>query len=500
MPEQNGASLKGNKPGRLHKRFIVKCKTLLHPNSRKATNEEMIVPQSDHLHGEDLKAVIGSEKLGYGQNVQQNDEYDDNDDDDSIPARCDFKTIAAIPDSKFQDLVRAGCDLDGTLEMPCVTGRTNGTYNYVAFVDVTGSDGVIQYVVRIPGHSTLTHWQPEDAYILKREVDLLKIIREQTSAPVPEIISYGTDHDNVLGYPFILMTKLPGKKACDIWFDQPYGQDNHNWANKSADVPTIGTERKRITFLRSLARIMTDIQSISFEQIGMPVYNEYHGDHYVGPTYHWVNDRDDKLFERAASDPTQGYIRTILEANFMPQWGPDVDFFSRKYGVYQILKMVFQQSVFNPPSPETFSIHHNDLDLQNILVDKDGNITGIIDWDNTFLAPRCIGAAAVPIFLRNDWFPHYANDLRIAPHTAWNYQYYREIYAAAMIEAGNDTDVKYTLKSAIYQAAIAAITEGGDATDLIEKLLREIPHCRVDVNDFKRAYGMGWPAARVYYF
>jgi hypothetical protein len=65
-----------------------------------------------------------------------------------------------------------------------------------------------------------------------------------------------------------------------------------------------------------------------------------------------------------------------------------------------------------------------------------------------------------------------------------------------MVEAGNNTDAKYTLKSAIYQAAFAAITEGGNGTDLIEKLLREIPHCRVPVADFKLAYAIGWPAAR----
>jgi hypothetical protein len=70
---------------------------------------------------------------------------------------------------------------------------------------------------------------------------------------------------------------------------------------------------------------------------------------------------------------------------------------------------------------------------------------------------------------------------------AWNYHHYREAYAAAMVEAGNIIDAKYTMKSAMYQSAIAAITKGGDGNDLIDKLLRQIPNCLVNANDFKLA-------------
>ncbi|KAF2032910.1 hypothetical protein EK21DRAFT_109361 [Setomelanomma holmii] len=59
-------------------------------------------------------------------------------------------------------------------------------------------------------------------------------------------------------------------------------------------------------------------------------------------------------------------------------------------------------------------------------------------------------------------------------HMVFNNHYYREIYAAAMVEAGYDTDAKYTMKSAMYQAAFAAITR-----------------------DFKLAFGKGWPFARL---
>ncbi|KAF1955305.1 hypothetical protein CC80DRAFT_367372, partial [Byssothecium circinans] len=142
------------------------------------------------------------------------------------------------------------------------------------------------------------------------------------------------------------------------------------------------------------------------------------------------------------------------------------------------------------------------LDLQNILVDKAGNVTGIIDWDGAFAAPRCLGPAAVPKFLQRDWFPD--DDNRIfdeSPYMAWNVEYYRKIYAAALMQAEKSSThaksdmSKYTLKSPIYQAALSALYEGGDPWDFTDRILRELPGIRNDPLYFKVKLGVGWPAA-----
>ena len=57
------------------------------------------------------------------------------------------------------------------------------------------------------------------------------------------------------------MKELPGKPATDLWFEQHGG------------IPFPEMEQKRLIFLRSLARHMTELNKLPFKQIGMPTYD-----------------------------------------------------------------------------------------------------------------------------------------------------------------------------------------------------------------------------------
>lgn len=254
---------------------------------------------------------------------------------------------------------------------------------------------------------------------------------------------------------------------------------------------------------------MTEIQSLSFDQIGMPIISEDgHSTSSIGPVCHWnfanatsVHERT-KIDEPRALQTSYRFMSLSVRKNYEFDPGYDESELGQKEGRRIILNRICAQPPFKYPdgkTPETFTIHHNDLDLQNILVDDDGHVTGIIDWDHSFVGPRCTGASAVPKFLRHDWFPRYANNLFQAPNMAWNTHYHREIYAAALVEVGN-TDARFTMNSAMYQAAVSAATRDGWGcpNDFIEKLLRSIPKCRVDLEDFYKGIGPGWPAGEAW--
>lgn len=206
---------------------------------------------------------------------EENDEGDNDDEDededvcDQYPS-CEFDVIEPIRDIKFQTLVRSQCRSILPSDKVVQVYRTKGSWNFAAMVDIVRDGATItQYVVRVPVHGTTFHWTQEDAYMMNREVQLIEHIRKNTSAPVPEIISFDSTPNNTLGYPYIMMIKLPGNHAGNVCFDQPYRPNKANYAYRTADMPDASTEKKRTNFLRSLAHHMTAIQALSFNKIGM---------------------------------------------------------------------------------------------------------------------------------------------------------------------------------------------------------------------------------------
>ena len=57
------------------------------------------------------------------------------------------------------------------------------------------------------------------------------------------------------------------------------------------------------------------------------------------------------------------------------------------------LSALTDRTLDGPP----FVLSHPDFGSQNVLVDDDGTITGIIDWDNVDICPRQGAAAACPM-------------------------------------------------------------------------------------------------------
>ncbi|CAI6339671.1 unnamed protein product [Periconia digitata] len=471
---------------------------------------------------EDNDKVVNQD---YNNENNYEDEEEEEEETGETEGRCDWDTIRSISDECLCRLLLNTLDHSNSLTLDCVSTlrRSEGSFNMAAHMGLFRNGKVEEYVIRIPAHGTEALWTGIDSHLLEAQVGLMKQIELNCwSVPVPKIFGHSSSLDNCLGAPYILMEKLSGYRASEIWFDDTDYDDR--WLD--ADCPSEETHRKRVNFLDSLARAMVDLQELEFDMIGLPwiptpyylseAPNASSQDVTTGPTYHWpYKDDVHKVVERGPFESTQAYIKAALDAHLNREElskHPDLSTsmqVQNRLAVRKILDMVFSAPAFNPSAKlETFTICHTDLDLQNILVDENGCVTGIVDWDGAFAAPRCIGTAAVPRFLQQDWFPDDDGEaIEESPYMGLNSEYYRSIYAAAFsrhqMEQNpdanlEDTDARFTLKSPIYQAAFAAIYEGGSLWNFTDKLLREIPDFRIDTTTFKVKLGAGWPKAEIW--
>lgn len=52
-----------------------------------------------------------------------------------------------------------------------------------------------------------------------------------------------------------------------------------------------------------------------------------------------------------------------------------------------------------------FVLTHPDTNLHNILVNEEGRVSSIVDWDGVETSPHSTGNRAYPRFLTYDWCP-----------------------------------------------------------------------------------------------
>ncbi|KAF2115083.1 hypothetical protein BDV96DRAFT_493595 [Lophiotrema nucula] len=456
------------------------------------------------LEVQDAEAEGGSESI---PNESDTDVDCTDDTDASEPLdRRDFDPIRAIHHNQFCYVLDKYLDKTTGKRFFHVIGRMEGAFNHVVLVHVVTGARLYEYMIKVPGTGTERSWCEEDAYMMRNEFHLLQYIRAHTSVPVPEVIGFDDSLNNELGAPYIVMKKLPGEAATLLWSEE------HDHLN--ADTPSQLLTQERNTFLHSLARCMVELGKLQFDKIGMPTFDPNNPNlaPKIGSYYQWHSDsKMIEIIDRQASSTTEEYLVPQLDEDWNPmqyagKYAPGTkahEYHMWCMGIRKFLDIIFATLPFTSSKlpdqeEESFVLRHPDLDLQNILTDADGNVTGIIDWDNCLTAPRCVGCtAAVPIFLRRDWFPDFT--VQRAPHMTWSLNHWRKIYADALEEAGSP-DVRYTCKSAMYQGIVAALYEGGgDAEDVVKKVMLSLEGTRlVDHDQFLTNLGKGWPDAEAY--
>ena len=234
----------------------------------------------------------------------------------------------------------------------------------------------------------------------------MRLIRRETTIPVPEVFAFDASLENELGCPFILMEMIHGRSLAEVWFDQEMSQTKR--------------EQIRIRSLQGIAEAMAQLNALTFSQGGSLTFDAEGNVAGVGSS-NVVN-----LGKQYDDMRSEGYDNTMAFHQTGPFDDPKscllalLDARKGKHeqsvirqGAYKLLRLFIEWSLTDAGGQEKqFVLAHPDLDNQNILVKDDGSLAGIIDWDWTAVIPHCIGPLSLPKFLVQDYDPgNYAYDV-----------------------------------------------------------------------------------------
>ncbi|KAF2275351.1 kinase-like protein [Westerdykella ornata] len=229
------------------------------------------------------------------------------------------------------------------------------------------------------------------------EIATLNWISENTSLPVPQVIDYQPEREtSAVNFEWILMTRLPGKPLADMWKTMQY-------TAKKQLVQQIAMYSASVfrQHFHSIGNLFPD----SGNQIGRIVsLSFFYGDHirqdiYRGP---FETSRDWLAARLSLHEHDCRSILGILgrQEELSSDEEAEKEDAERTLGIIERLRTQLDR-VFpsTTDSPEPTVLLHDDLSQNNILVDENGKLTGVVGWECVSALPLW-KACSYPAFLQ----------------------------------------------------------------------------------------------------
>ncbi|KAK7550560.1 hypothetical protein IWX49DRAFT_482584, partial [Phyllosticta citricarpa] len=380
-------------------------------------------------------------------------------------------SIDCIPHEKAISLVLSHVDPLGNINpQDCKVRTSRGTFNK-AFIVTLSLD--LKYVLRVPRFGIRESWNSDEQTAFLTTMETMEYIERTTSLPMPEVIAFDDTHENEIKHPYSIISFIPGRNVCSVWSDPK--------------IPNL--EEMRQNILRSLAQTVSALSKLTFDSQGSLQFEDESSHPTVGP-YKQVScntyDPDIGVVHQTWMHPRNDSWKAALERKFKREVkradSTDDDIPKCvKLGQLEIIGMMLEcfpseANHLDENGKERFSIKPPDFDWQNILVDDDGNVTGLIDWDDTRTEHGLKGWASCPRFLRHDWIypgqPPWRDDIDFSPEDQLRY---RRDYANYISEAVDGKgDACFTFKSAVWLAIEQALYRPWDRTAILQKILADV--------------------------
>lgn len=238
------------------------------------------------------------------------------------------------------------------------------------------------------------------------ETATLRLLKSQTSIPVPRIIASNASADTELKFEWILMERVAGVPLEDVW-------SSLSWDTK-------------VALVKDVARILAQMSELRYSRIGNLfriadlLDKSEHPSELDATGSSIVVDRIVSMTfffnERLTLDVPRGPFassRDWLDAKLQIMEGEckrhlesgnadedDIEDLERALRLNARLRTHF--STFFPidtSTTEEFALHHDDITRQNLIVDATGKLQALVDWECVSVMPLWKGCR-IPSFLQ----------------------------------------------------------------------------------------------------
>jgi len=276
-----------------------------------------------------------------------------------------------------------------------------GSYNLVYHITF---DHGIQWMLKVPANGHQGAWDTLASENLTSEALTVRLIGQNPAIPVPAIHHFDATMDNEIGCPYILMDFIEGKPLHQVWFCN--------------GVSVSRREKVRLRSLHTIAVAMSALSELQFERSGSLRFDsdgnfvdtgnakacDYHAmlDRYgnIG------DDNEDDIYHAKA--PTHDMLSSLLSK--LNNHGTKSSDKALDRGVHECIRGFTGWALdYTKLDEQKFTLAHPDFDFQNMLVEDDGTLCGIIDWDGVAAVPHSVGSLKYPLWLMRDWDPAYYN-------------------------------------------------------------------------------------------